>query len=387
MDIVINKDKYKRVPDNKVYTDEVDLECIRQFNLCLIQKGVIKGALMPDCHLGYTAPIGSVLATDTHIYPSWVGNDIGCGITTIPTSFKVGDIIKHQRRIHMDIKWATDVLNNKADTYFLPRKLKIDELSVVGKNVYLAESNTINQLGTLGGGNHFIEIGADVEGMVWITVHSGSRNMGAKIAKRHASLAESNMTIKELEDPKIHPSFKVGSVQGNNYFNDMIWLNKFASINRARIIERVVYSIRKFIDTGRAWDRGAIESSHNHIECTNYVYIHRKGCTQADKGGMVNIASNMRDGIYLGRGLGEYDSLYSCSHGAGRYCSRNKCKKILSLKDFVKDTKNVSCTVSHSGLDESPRAYKDIEKVLLLQSGLVNISNHIRPLINVKNNR
>lgn len=371
----------KKVAENTIYARRLEGGCLKQFNDCLSQRGVLYGALMPDAHQGYSAPIGSALITGGIIYPEWVGYDVGCGILSVPTSFKVEDIKKNARAIFRDIHWKSPINNKIINPVALPKYLQEGKLSKLGRAVFKSEKCLgFTQLGTLGGGNHFVEIGVDLTGMVWISVHSGSRGTGHQIADAHIKLANALNT----EGDSVHPGFTIRSMEAQAYLNDMAWLLGYASINRHRIFESVIGIIQDTCE-GVGYSTGGIESNHNHIEVTNNNYIHRKGCTQADKGEMVNVGSNMRDGIYLCRGKGEHDAAYSCAHGAGRYCSRTQVKKALDIETFEKDMKGIMCTVSEKYIDESPKAYKDMGTVLEQQEDLISIIGHIEPIINIKN--
>ena len=370
----------RKTAANRIFAMRVESETLKQFNDCLAQNGVTYGSLMPDAHVGYTAPIGSAIVTGGIIYPEWVGVDIGCGILSVPTSFHVDDIRKKKRNIFLDLVWKSSINNRMINPISMPRYLMASGLSKLGQAIFNGDDCFgFKQLGTLGSGNHFVEIGVDLKGMVWISVHSGSRGVGHKIASAHINLARQIHTT----GPNAHPSFRIGTDEAAAYLTDMRWLLGYASVNRGRILREVLRWVGEHCK-GVAFSNGAIESNHNHIEKTNQNYIHRKGCTQADKGEMVNIASNMRDGIYLCRGKGSPESVYSCSHGAGRYCSRKAVKKMLTVEGFKNDMKGIMCSTIEKFLDESPRAYKSIGTVLELQDDLIDVTGHITPIINVK---
>jgi len=230
------------------------------------------------------------------------------------------------------------------------------------------------QLGTLGGGNHFIEIGHDEDDNVWVVLHSGSRHFGHQIATEYMKLAHPEGKAKDG-----HFGFHVKSENGLKYINDMNIALKFALTNRKEMLFQVAEAIGSTVD-----EMSFINSNHNHAEYAHGMWIHRKGATHADEGMMGVIPGNMRDGSFIVKGKGSPDSLWSSSHGAGRVLGRKEAKRVLELKDFQETMIGVKAKVENTTLDESPFAYKNIFDVMDAQEDLVEIVHHIKPLINIK---
>ena len=237
------------------------------------------------------------------------------------------------------------------------------------------------QLGTLGGGNHFIEIGADAQGTVWAIIHSGSRNLGHRIATHYMTAASGGESAKEGAY-----GFHVDSDDGQAYIRDLDFALKFALSNRMEMMTQislaVAYLVKHEVNN---WDL-LINRNHNHAELKDGLWIHRKGATHAEYGMMGVIPGNMRDGSFIVRGLGNPDSMSSSSHGAGRVMSRKQAAELVSLDDFAKTMaeSGVYATVTKGTLDESPFVYKDIFRVMELQSDLVDVIHHVKPILNVK---
>ena len=328
-------------------------------------------AIMPDVHAGYDLCIGGVALLDNHISPSFVGYDIGCGMTHINTKVKTEDVFCNKKeketlfkRIYQHIPVGFN-LRSKALDYKEFKSAsgdkKLDE-RIQGK---LCAS-----LGTLGGGNHFIEIGENRKNEVCITIHSGSRNIGHSIASKYMKLGSHLVLDSEL---------------GQAYLHDMNFALEYALENRLTMIKEVLRLIgaKNF---GQIKDT-LINENHNHAIVTEDGVLHRKGATPAAKGQLGVIPANMRDGVYITKGLGNKEYLKSASHGAGRVYSRRKAKEEIPFELF-KETMNESdivAKVEASTLDESPFAYKDIDTVIGYQEGVVvDVVDKITPLINVK---
>lgn len=359
----------------KIFSNNIDGKTLNQFYESMNHDWVVQGALMPDAHLGYDMPIGGVISTKEVIVPSWVGYDIGCGMCALKISAKKEDIIKFSNEIFNDIYKVIPV-------GFKHRNESIEWNDSLNSTKWFKEMFNENgglcQLGTLGGGNHFIEIGYDEDNQVWIIVHSGSRNVGHKTASHY-------MKIEKLTSNKKgwKKALNVNSENGLNYIKDMNACLKFALSNRKVMIEKVVEVINKYCLSKVDID-SFINRNHNHAEEKDGVWIHRKGATHAEKGMMGVIPGNMKDGSFIVKGLGNPDSLYSSSHGAGRIYSRRQAKEELSLDYFKDEMSGITAKVTQSTLDESKRAYKDIFKVMIEQKELVKITHYIKPLINIK---
>lgn len=359
----------------KIFAEVLEQEALNQFESAMQQPFVVRGALMPDAHAGYSLPIGAVVATDGVILPSWVGYDIGCGMCALPTTFKVGDIKAYAKEIFDGIYRAVPVgfSHNQKDTEWdcssIQRTFKMQEIF---------DKNGLRQLGSLGGGNHFIEIGVDATDVVWIILHSGSRGIGHATASHYMRLASGDGKAREG-----HFGFSVNSEDGKDYIADLNFCLAFALENRQEMIRRIESVIASYCVGEGLWSE-LINRNHNHAELKEGLWIHRKGATHAEEGMMGVIPGNMRDGSFIVCGKGNADALWSSSHGAGRVLGRKEAQRTLNMEQFTKTMNGIVATVTNETLDESPFAYKDIFDVMCLQSGLVDVVAHVKPLINIK---
>lgn len=378
----------------KIYAEYLESEAINQFVRAMGQESNVQGALMPDAHTGYTLPIGAVIASEGMIYPSYVGYDIGCGMCAVPTSFDPDAVRVYAEAIFKAIYENVPVgfkHNDRAVNWHRDEQPPHTEFM---KKVMM--DGGLKQLGTLGGGNHFIEIGQEATligappGRIWIVIHSGSRNVGHKTAKHYMKAASPDG--KARED---HYGFREDSRLGQDYIADMNFCLEFALKNRLLMVERIVSAIQRHTPGNAQYDE-LINRNHNHAErryiavgenmpsCLKEVWIHRKGATHAEEGMMGVIPGNMRDGSFIVRGKGESDSLFSSSHGAGRVLGRTAAKEKIGLSDFEETMNGVVALVNEHTVDESPFVYKNIFEVMRLQKDLVDVVYHIKPIINVK---
>jgi len=363
----------------KIYAQEIEEEALSQFYSAMDQDFSIQGALMPDAHTGYTLPIGGVIATRGMILPSWVGYDIGCGMCALPINLKKTEIEakadKIYRSIYLEIPTGFDH-NKKSGSWNFRNIPHTDTLARI------FDKNGLKQLGSLGSGNHFIEIGEDESSTVWIIVHSGSRNLGHSIATHYMKLASKDGKAREG-----HFGFKTDSQAGKDYIDDMNFCLEFALENRKQMIERILRILNLEIPEGEKSilsKENLINRNHNHAELKDSLWIHRKGATHAEKGMLGVVPGNMRDGSFIVEGIGNPESLWSSAHGAGRIMGRRKAKKSLSLDEFRKTMQGIKAKVTHHTLDESPFAYKNIYKVMENQKDLVRVLHHVKPILNIK---
>lgn len=364
----------------KIYAEVLESGAIDQFVNCMSLPDVVQGALMPDAHTGYVMPIGAVVATKGTIYPSFVGYDIGCGMSATKLDISLGDVDGLEKAIHEAIRAAVPVgFSKNTDGQIREAAAWQDHL-----NSGFTEDSKVFAgygpmcLGTLGGGNHFIEIGYDEQNNLWIIIHSGSRSVGQKIAEHYMAIAAKGGKSEEAH------ALDVNSAEGKAYIQDMNYGLRFALENRKLMTHRVIQAVSGVV--GRQVKASDfINRNHNHAELRDGVWIHRKGATHAEQNMMGVIPGNMRDGCFIVRGLGNPDSLYSSSHGAGRVLSRRKAKEQITLEQFEESMKGIpAATVGQATVDESPFAYKDIFKVMELQEDLVDIVHYVKPIINVK---
>lgn len=362
----------------KIYAENIEEEALNQFYEAMKQDYIVKGALMPDAHVGYSLPIGGVVATDGVIVPAYVGYDLGCGCCAIQTTFKKEDIELNRdkifNQIYRDI--PTGYNHNKYGSNWnssnlFPRSKMMDEI--------FDKLGGYKQMCSLGSGNHFQEIGSGKNDVIWLIIHSGSRGIGHETAKQYMMLASNTLKAKEGHFP-----LKLNTKLGQDYLMDMNFCLEFALENRKQMLDRIINIIRKFNCDGEGMWKGLINRNHNHADERDGLMIHRKGATHAEKDMMGVIPGNMKHGSFIVKGKGDPESLYSSSHGAGRKFSRSKAKEIISLDSFKKTMEGITAKVCKGTLDESPEAYKDIFKVMDLQKDLVEICDIVKPIINIK---
>jgi len=374
---------------HKIYgIENIEGEALAQFYDAMKQSFVVQGALMPDSHAGYSLPIGAVVATEGVVVPAWVGYDIGCGMCAVPTSFSREGVEREKKAIF-------DQIYRNVPTGFSHNERAVEwsyhgPVSDFVMRDLLAVGAPSKQIGTLGGGNHFIEIGYDETDRVWIVIHSGSRNVGHKIATHYMKIASGSDKAREG-----HYGLHVSSKAGQDYIDDLAFGLQFALDNRLAMIKRVEAAIGHYVSGGVDYAQ-LINRNHNHAEVRwlscpitrsmRPTWVHRKGATHAETGMMGVIPGNMRDGSFIVRGKGNPDSLFSSSHGAGRILSRKKAKEELNMDDFVSTMaeRGIQARVERGTLDESPSAYKSIFEVMAMQTELVDVVHHIKPLINIK---
>lgn len=361
----------------KIFSEYIEYGALEQFREAMEQDFVVQGALMPDAHLGYSLPIGAVVATKGVIVPAWVGYDIGCGMCAVKLNLTKEALEgrEGEGEIMTCIYNQIPVGNNK---HLLPDMCFTESLTKKGQEI-AAERNASFQIGTLGGGNHFIEIGYDEEENVWIIIHSGSRGTGHGIAGHYMKIAAGSTKAKEG-----HYALEENSEQGKNYIQDLNWCLDYALTNRKLMIYAVQYIIEDIMNLAPLKQELFINRNHNHAEKRDGLWIHRKGATHAEKGMLGVIPGNMRDGSFIVKGKGNPDALFSSSHGAGRVLGRRAAKEQLSVKKFEDQMLGITAKVGFNTLDESPDAYKDIFQVMRDQDDLVDIIAHVKPLINIK---
>ena len=363
-----------------IYTEVLEDGALQQFLDAMKLDCVVKGALMPDAHSGYTLPIGAVVAVEGRVFPSFVGYDIGCGMCALPVSCSADRVREQAQAIFEGIYQSVPVgyAHNQYETpwlegSFLPRTDALQKCFTRDD-----KNHGLRQLGSLGGGNHFIEVGADETRQVWAIVHSGSRGIGHATATRYMRLASGDGKAREG-----HFGFSVDSREGKEYITDLSFCLAFALENRLEIIRRVERVLQEHCGGEGDWS-GLINRNHNHAELKEGLWIHRKGATHAEAGMMGVIPGNMRDGSFIVRGKGNPEALWSSSHGAGRVLGRKQANKELTLEGFQEAMQGVVALVTQETLDESPAAYKDIYSVMALQSDMVETLAHETPILNVK---
>lgn len=369
----------------KIFADMQTLDgaAIAQMESAMKNEWALRGAMMPDAHKGYALPIGAVVETQDIIVPAWVGYDIGCGMSSSITNLTKKDLEGKGDEIRDAVIKAVPVGNNRHKGSVEP---KYDEkifnaLTPMGKEVFKERAS--GQLGTLGGGNHFIEIGYtdDEEERVVVTIHSGSRGLGHGIAGAYMKLAAD---VNESKDLETHNGFHFESQQGKDYLQDALLAQDYALTNRSIMTTLTLETLSKVVGKEVKVEQ-FINRNHNHVDPhKDNKFIHRKGATHAEKEMFGVIPGNMRDGCFIVKGLGNDESLCSSSHGAGRVLGRWKAKKTLDFKVFQEQMEGISGVVTEKTLDEAPDAYKNIFEVMDMQKDLVEVIHYVKPLVNIK---
>ena len=360
-------------------------------------------AVMPDVHVGIGATIGSVIPTKGAVIPAAVGVDIGCGMMAARTSLHANDLPDNLDRIRGAIErnvphGRTTARNRRdlgawgdppADVIEAWATLSARFERLCEKHPRLKNTNNVTHLGTLGTGNHFIELCLDTEGRVWVMLHSGSRGVGNAIGTFFIELAKKDMRKWFINLPDENLAY---FPEGTDHFDDYVeavgWAQDFAALNRRMMMTNVIRALRGEISKPFEAELEAINCHHNYVTRENHfgenVLITRKGAVRAAKGVMGIIPGSMGAKSFIVRGLGNRESFDSCSHGAGRVMSRTQAKKQVTLAEHIADTEGVSCRKDESVIDETPKAYKPIEAVMAAQADLVEIVHTLKQVVCVK---
>ncbi|HEY3494605.1 MAG TPA: RtcB family protein [Polyangiaceae bacterium] len=374
---------------------EVGSDAIRQLRAAASLPWVAHHvAVMPDVHVGKGATVGSVIALRGAVAPAAVGVDIGCGMAAVKTSATAGELPDNLRKLRLAIEAVVPVgrASHRSAIWSEAGKVlaergrallaRFAELDGVARHL---AGRAALQLGTLGGGNHFIEVCLDTENTVWLMLHSGSRNVGASLAERHMERARRLSHNQALIDPDL-AVFLAGTPAFDAYRRDLYWAQEYAALNRALMLERVKGAVRKFFHR-IAFDE-PISCHHNYVAEERHfdedLLITRKGAIRAGAGELGIIPGSMGTKSYIVRGKGNPLSFESASHGAGRRMSRSQAKKAYSLADLARQTQGVECRKDAGVIDEAPKAYKDIDHVMEQQSDLVEIAAELKQVICIK---
>ena len=350
-------------------------------------------AFMPDLHGGKGMPIGGVLATKGVVIPNAVGVDIGCGMCAVKTSLRAEDIpsevLRKQilRGIRNEIPLGFDHHKTAQDESFMPQGFEVDKLTVVSRQYVSATK----QVGTLGGGNHFIELQKDTEGTLWVMIHSGSRNLGAQVGSFYNEKAKVlNKRWFSVVNPDIDMAFlPIQSDEAHAYWDEMQYCIEFALCNRRLMMQRICQVIGDVYPETQF--EPMINIAHNYACWENHfdenVIIHRKGATRARLGEVGIIPGSQGTKSYIVEGLGNPDSFQSCSHGAGRLMSRTEAVRSLSLEDEVAKLEAqgiVHAIRGQKDLEEAAGAYKNIDEVMAAETDLVKIVTELSPVAVIK---
>ena len=351
-------------------------------------------AVMPDCHFGKGATVGSVIPTKGAIIPAAVGVDIGCGMAAVQTSL-TGDGLPEdlsgvRKAISARIPLSAGQYNERVEDTARPKLARLEETADATSRLgfYTQRAETWRrQLGSLGSGNHFIEIVLDEEDRVWAFLHSGSRGVGNKIAEFHIKTAQKLMEQYFIQLPDRDLAYlPLGTQEFKNYMTDLAWAQEFARLNRQEMMERVLAAARE--ELGEFQETLRVECHHNFTQWENHagqnVMVSRKGAIEAKEGQWGLIPGSMGTRSYVVRGLGNKRSFNSAPHGAGRRLSRGAARRQFSMEDFDRDMAGIEVDRSEAFLDELPGAYKDIDLVMERSNELVEIVHTFRQIVNVK---
>jgi RNA-splicing ligase RtcB len=382
----------------KVFTDNIESKAMGQI-IELCNQDFCKDSkirIMPDTHAGNGCTIGTTMTIKDKVVPNLVGVDIGCGMETIKIAEKEIDFNMLDNIIR---KYIPSGFNTRTTEHKYCENINLTNL-ISYKHINHSRANL--SIGTLGGGNHFIEMNKDENGSIYLVIHSGSRNLGKQVAEFYQNLAYENLTNVEIEKKDIIEKFKkegrikdiqtellkikplkvnkdLAYLEGegfNNYIHDMKIVQQFATLNRKAMIAEIVNRMGFTIED-------QFTTIHNFIDTESMIL--RKGAISAKQGEKVLIPINMRDGSLICIGKGNEDWNYSAPHGAGRLMSRSKAKELVTIEEYKDSMKNVwSTSVSEGTIDESPMAYKPMEEIIENIKDTVDIVNIIKPVYNFK---
>ncbi|MGW9349556.1 tRNA-splicing ligase RtcB [Nocardiopsis flavescens] len=375
--------------------DEVEDSALNQLRNVSGMPWVHGLAVMPDVHYGKGATVGSVIAMRDAVSPAAVGVDIGCGMTAVHTDLTASRLPDDLGALRSALEAAVPVgfefHDEAVDTSAVPglRSTRWDAFwqgfDGLAEAVRPRRERALRQMGTLGGGNHFLEVCLDDDDTVWLVLHSGSRNIGKELAEHHIGRARGLPHNQDLPDRDL-AVFLTGSPEMDAYRRDLFWAQDYARRNRD-----VMMGLACGVLAGQVPGTGFgqwISCHHNYVAEETYdgvdVLVTRKGAIRAGAGEYGIIPGSMATGTYIVKGLGNEDSFNSASHGAGRRMSRTKARKTFTAADLAAQTEGVECRKDAGVVDEIPAAYKDLESVIAAQTDLVRVVAHLRQVVCVK---
>jgi tRNA-splicing ligase RtcB (3'-phosphate/5'-hydroxy nucleic acid ligase) len=359
-------------------------------------------AIMPDVHFGKGATVGSVIATKAAIVPAAVGVDIGCGMMAVRTTLKASDLPDSLAKLRLGIEAAVphggigikggwkDGVPNAVGRRFADSGLAEGLLTLEDKHPAIREAQSVTHLGSLGGGNHFIEVCLDEADRMWVMLHSGSRGIGNRIGTYFIAKARDALERRQLTRPLLDRDLawlEEGEPLFADYVEAVAWAQEFARHNREVMMAATLRVLREQLPTFQM-EKQAINCHHNYVEREQHfgeqVWVTRKGAVRAGDGDLGIIPGSMGAKSYIVRGKGNAESFQSCSHGAGRRMSRGEAKRRFTLADHAAATEGVECRKDAGVIDETPMAYKDIDAVMAAQTDLVEVLHTLRQIVCVK---
>lgn len=383
----------------KIWTDEVEASALTQLkNLARLpfinSNGV---ACMPDVHAGIGSTVGTVIATESAVIPAAVGVDIGCGMNAVRLSLKASDLPDNlkplrdeiERRVPLGVGGAHD---DSTDIGELTPDLTRTVIDPLYKGDYdKFHAKAASQMGSLGSGNHFIEVCIDENEDVWIMLHSGSRGIGNMIGTHYIAKAKRQMEQFFITLPDDNLAyFPENTEDFDDYMYAVGWAQNYALENRRRMMSEVLEAMKQRIDKPFTITQEAINCHHNYVERENHfgrnMWVTRKGAIRARQGDLGIIPGSMGQRSYIVRGKGDLQSYCSCSHGAGRVMSRAEAKRRFTVEDLAAQTQGVECRKDASVIDEIPSSYKDIDQVMANQTDLVEVVHQLKQVLCVKGN-
>lgn len=375
-------------------SDEIEENTLEQIKNISVMPFIHKHiAVMPDCHLGKGATVGSVVPTIGAIIPAAVGVDIGCGMIAVKTKFTKDQLPTDLSNLRVGIERRIPLSAGNFNTKITESAQKrIDELEEMAEIDYEDIGRKWkSSLGSLGSGNHFIEVSIDEEDTVWLFLHSGSRGIGNKIAMKHIKIAQSLMEKYHIQlVDKDLAYLAEGTKEFDEYIRDMNWAQHFAFLNREEMMDRVLteLSYTMYGEDGRIEEMERINCHHNFTQKEHHlgknVWLTRKGAISADEGKLGLIPGSMGTKSYVVKGLGNPLSFNSAPHGAGRNFSRTEARRRYTMEDLEKSMEGKEWRKTDAFIDELPQAYKDIDLVMENAKELVRIEHVFNAVINVK---
>lgn len=383
----------------KIWTDDVEASALTQLkNLSRLPFIASNGvACMPDVHAGIGSTVGTVIATEKAVIPAAVGVDIGCGMNAVRLSLKASDLPDNLKPLRDEIERRIPLGAGGAHDHSTDiGEITNDLMRTVVDPLYKGDlvkfhNKAASQIGSLGSGNHFIELCIDENQDVWIMLHSGSRGIGNMIGTHYIALAKREMEkfFITLPDDDL-AYFPENTENFDDYMAAVGWAQNYALENRRRMMQQVIHAVRLMLPTKFTITQEAINCHHNYVEKENHfgrnMWVTRKGAIRARDGDLGIIPGSMGQRSYIVRGKGDIQSYCSCSHGAGRVMSRAEAKRRFSLTDLIAQTEGVECRKDEGVIDEIPSSYKDIDQVMANQTDLVEVVHTLKQVLCIKGN-